>query len=131
MTNHTISFLVALLQSLPVGTNLALLHFMWMMVSGALLPNRGAIFPALKATGLSDAAIRRAWGAFRKGAWQIAVLLRLWREREYLKTGPFQRHERERFVAEGAQTRPEKPSERRNCGGGCRGENQRSARGGD
>jgi len=62
MTNYTISVLVALLQSLPVGTNLALLQFMWMMVSGALLPNRGAIFPALKATGLSDAAIRRARG---------------------------------------------------------------------
>ena len=48
MTNHTISVLGTLLQSLPVGTNLALLHFLWMMVSGALLPNRGALFPALK-----------------------------------------------------------------------------------
>jgi hypothetical protein len=80
MINHTITILAMLLQSLPVGTNLALLHFMWMMVSGALLPNRGAMFPALKATGLSDAAIRRAWVAFRNGAWQRAVLLRLWRE---------------------------------------------------
>jgi len=80
MINHTITILAMLLQSLPVGTNLALFHFMGMMVSGALLPNRGAIFPALKATGLSDAAIRRAWVAFRKGAWQIDVLLRLWRE---------------------------------------------------
>jgi hypothetical protein len=80
MTNHTITILAMLLQSLPVGTNLALLHFMWMMVSGALLPNRGAMFPALKSTGLSDAAIRRAWVAFRKGAWQIDVLLHLWRE---------------------------------------------------
>ncbi len=70
MTNHTIAVLRRLLESLPIGTNLALLHFMWMMVSGALLPNRGAIFPALKATGLSDAAIRRAWTAFRKGVWQ-------------------------------------------------------------
>jgi hypothetical protein len=25
---------------------------MWMLVSGALLPSRGALFPALKATGL-------------------------------------------------------------------------------
>jgi hypothetical protein len=53
---------------------------MWMMVSGALLPNRGAIFPALKATGLADAAMRRAWVAFRKGVWQMPVLLVLWRE---------------------------------------------------
>lgn len=53
---------------------------MWMLVSGALLPNRGAMLPVLKATGLSDVAIRRAWVAFRKGAWQIAVLLRIGQE---------------------------------------------------
>jgi len=64
----------------PVGTNLALLQFMWMLVSGALLPQRGALFPALKSTGLSDKETRRAWAAFRKGAWQIAVLLRIWQE---------------------------------------------------
>lgn len=80
MTNHTISVLATLLENLPVGTNLALLHFMWMMVSGALLPNRGAVFPALKAIGLTDAATRRAWLAFRKGVWQMPVLLVLWRE---------------------------------------------------
>lgn len=80
MANHTITVLSQLLESLPIGTNLALLQFMWMLVSGALLPNRGAIFPALKSTGLSDDATRRAWVAFRKGVWQIAVLLRLWQE---------------------------------------------------
>jgi hypothetical protein len=51
---------------------------MWMLVSGHLLQSRGALFPALKAAGLSDAATRRAWAAFRGGVWQIAVLLRLW-----------------------------------------------------
>ena len=86
MTNHTITVLATLLQNHPVGTNLALLHFMWMLVSGALLPNRGAMFPALKATGLSDAATRRAWVAFRKGGWQIATLLTLWRV--YVKALP-------------------------------------------
>jgi hypothetical protein len=50
-----------------------------MLVSGALLPQRGALFPALKAIGLSDAATRRAWGAFRKGAWHIGELLHIWR----------------------------------------------------
>ena len=49
-----------------------------MLVSGALLPQRGAIFPALKAIGLSDEETRRAWAAFRKGVWQITVLLRIW-----------------------------------------------------
>ena len=38
------------------------------------------MFQALKSTGLSDAAIRRAWVAFRKGVWQTAVLLRIWQE---------------------------------------------------
>ncbi|MEA4906907.1 MAG: hypothetical protein VB089_04765 [Anaerolineaceae bacterium] len=74
------NILVALTEGLPVGTNLALLQFLWMLVSGALLPQRGAIFPALQATGLSDPATRRAWAAFRRGTWQMAVLLRLWQE---------------------------------------------------
>ena len=80
MVNHTISVLSILVQNLPIGTNLALLQFLWMMVSGSLLPSRGAIFPGLKLIGLEDAAIRRAWTAFRKGKWQIPVLLVLWRE---------------------------------------------------
>ena len=80
MTNHIIAILSLLTQELPVGTNLALLHFMWMLVSGALLPNRGAIFPALKSVGLSDAATRRAWAAFGKGVWQISAILSVWRE---------------------------------------------------
>ena len=80
MTNHTIAILSTLTEGLPIGTNLALLHFMWMLVSGALLPSRGAIFPALKSTGLEDGAIRRAWTAFGKGVWQISTILALWRE---------------------------------------------------
>jgi hypothetical protein len=74
------TILVALTEGLPVGTNLALLQFMWMLVSGALLPQRGALFPALQATGLSAQATRRAWAAFRRGVWQTAVILRLWQE---------------------------------------------------
>ena len=80
MINHTITVLVILTQGLPVGTNLAMLHFMYMLVSGGLLPNRGAMFPGLKSIGLSDGAIRRAWMAFRKGAWQMPAFLILWRE---------------------------------------------------
>lgn len=72
------NILVKLTKGLPVGTNLALLQFLWMLVSGALLPQRGALFPALKASGLSDAATRRAWAGFRGGVWQIVVLLRIW-----------------------------------------------------
>lgn len=50
-----------------------------MLVSGALLPSRGAIFPALKSIGLDDTATRRAWAAFRKGMWQMPAILILWR----------------------------------------------------
>ena len=50
-----------------------------MLVSGALLPQRGAIFPALKSIGLSDKATRRAWAAFRGGVWHTAILLQHWR----------------------------------------------------
>jgi hypothetical protein len=86
--------LVALTEGLPVGTNLALLQFMWMLVSGALLPQRGALFPALQSTGLSEQATRRAWAAFRGGVWQTAVILRLWQEQiEGLPGWQVHRHE--------------------------------------
>ena len=93
------NILVALTQGLPVGTNLALLQFIWMLVSGALLPQRGAIFPALQSIGLSDPATRRAWAAFRGGVWQTAVLLRLWQEQiEGLPGWRVHRHEGYRAI---------------------------------
>jgi hypothetical protein len=93
------NILVALTKGLPVGTNLALLHFLWMLVSGALLPQRGAIFPALQATGLPEQATRRAWAAFRHGAWQTAVILRLWQEQiEGLPGWQVHRHEGYRAI---------------------------------
>ncbi|MEK7816631.1 MAG: hypothetical protein AAB281_00085, partial [Actinomycetota bacterium] len=49
-----------------------------MQVSGTLLPNRGALFPALQAIGLLPGATRRAWAAFRCGAWKITELLSAW-----------------------------------------------------
>lgn len=92
--------LIALSGNLPVGTNLALLQFFWMLVSGALLSQRGALFPALQATGLSTEATRRAWAAFRKGVWQTAVILRLWQTQiEGLPGWEEHRHEGYRAVA--------------------------------
>jgi hypothetical protein len=93
------NILVALTRDLPIGTNLALLQFFWMLVSGSLLPQRGALFPALQATGLSEQAMRRAWAAFRGGAWQIAVLLRLWQAQiEGLPGWQLHRHEGYRAI---------------------------------
>ena len=40
----------------------------------SVLPNRGAIIPALKSIGLSDEETRRAWAAFGSGAWSIHEL---------------------------------------------------------
>jgi hypothetical protein len=94
------NILVALTNGLPVGTNLALLQFLWMLVSGALLPQRGAIFPALQAIGLSNQATRRAWAAFRGGVWQMAILLRLWQEQiEGLPGWRVHRHEGYRAIS--------------------------------
>src|SRR2546430_17159771 len=55
------TLLCSLVGSLPVGTNLGLLHLLWMLVSGQLLATRGALIPGLSACGLADRAVRRAW----------------------------------------------------------------------
>jgi len=88
--------LCAITQALPIGTNFALLHFQWMQLSGTLLPSRGALFPALQATGLLPAEIRRAWTAFRSGAWQIDELLSTW-ESYVLEQGQWQAHQYEGY----------------------------------
>lgn len=75
---ETMRALSAITLSLPIGTNLALLQVLWMLVSGALLNTRGALFPALLSCGLSAPAIRRAWAAFSGGRWQIEDLLLAW-----------------------------------------------------
>jgi hypothetical protein len=49
-----------------------------MLVSGALLASRGALFPALQSTGLGTAEVRRAWAAFRYGDWSITPMLQTW-----------------------------------------------------
>ena len=63
-----------------------------MLVSGALLSSRGALFPALQSVGLNEAEIRRAWAAFRYGAWSITKLLQEWRERVE-RQGQWQAHQ--------------------------------------
>jgi hypothetical protein len=76
--DYTIQPLVKLVENLPVGTNLALYQFLWMLVSGALHNSRGALFPALQSIGLEDDEVRRAWAAFRYGAWTIESMLQDW-----------------------------------------------------
>jgi hypothetical protein len=76
--HYTTQTLAAVVESLPIGTNLALYQFLWMLVSGALLASRGALFPALQSIGLGAAEVRRTWAAFRYGAWAINPMLQTW-----------------------------------------------------
>jgi len=94
--SETMAALCAVSVNLPIGTNLALLHFLWMQLSGALLPSRGALFPGLQAIGLVPKAVRRAWAAFRYGAWEIAELLSAW-EQYVLEREQWQAHQYEGY----------------------------------
>lgn len=67
-----------LLRSVPVGTNLGLLHLLLALVSGRFLSSRGAVFPALSELGLPAPAVRRAGAALSYGRWQSAALLADW-----------------------------------------------------
>jgi len=73
------TLLCSLVVTLPIGTNLGLLHLLWMLVSGQLLGARGAVIPGLSACGLSDRAVRRAWATLGQGDWTSARLLARWR----------------------------------------------------
>lgn len=42
-----IAALVAVTQGLPIGTNLALLHVLWALVSGQLLKSRGGVISGM------------------------------------------------------------------------------------
>jgi hypothetical protein len=75
---QTAKLLCDVVCTLPIGTNLALLHLLWMMVSGQLLLSRGAVIPGLHQMGLSDRAVRRAWRALRRGGWTIGQLIANW-----------------------------------------------------
>src|SRR5262245_4313679 len=66
------------LQDVPVGTNLALFHLLWMLASGRLLASRGAVIPGLADLGLPDDAVRRAWAALAYGRWTLPNLLTRW-----------------------------------------------------
>ncbi len=72
--------LIYVTEPLPVGTNLGMLHILWAIISGKLLPNRGGLYPALQDCNLDPAEINRAWVAFRHGVWRMPEMLSLWQE---------------------------------------------------
>jgi len=73
-----VALLGYLLFSVPVGTNLGLLHLLLALVSGRFLSSRGAVFPALLELGLSEQAVRRAGVALSYGRFESATLLTNW-----------------------------------------------------
>src|SRR3954451_7025370 len=75
---RTIEVLCAVVAATPIGTNLGLLHLLWMLVSGQLLATRGAVIPGLSACGLPERAVRRAWAALGQGDWTSERLLARW-----------------------------------------------------
>ncbi len=83
--------LIAITEPLPVGTNLGMLHLLWTIISGKLLPNRGGLYPALQASQLETEEINRAWAAMRHGVWRTPELLASW-QRYVKKEGSWQTH---------------------------------------
>src|ERR1043166_1414638 len=72
---RTATFPAQLVHRLPIGTNLAMAHLLFTLLAGHLLSSRGALFPALAATGLQEAHVRAAEAALRQGKWTLARLL--------------------------------------------------------
>ena len=75
-----IQALSSVVQMRPIGTNLGLLNLLWAMVNGSFLQSRGAVYPALSLNGLGKGAVNRSAAALRSGAWQIAELIRDWKD---------------------------------------------------
>jgi len=84
--------LAQLVAGQPIGTNLGLMLFLWMLVSGNLLESRGAIFPALQRMGWAEAESRRVWAAFAEGKWEISDLLQQWQQ-QVEQEGIWQEHQ--------------------------------------
>lgn len=75
---HTVHAISAVVQTVPVGTNIALMHLLWVMMQGGFLGSRGAMMGALTAGGFGAQAVRRSWAALRHGAWECNELLENW-----------------------------------------------------
>ena len=93
---ETIHVLELIVQATPIGTNLGLLYLLWSMLNGSFLSSRGAIFPALQASGFEEGQIRRSWSALRYGAWTIEKLIEAWRG-HVLTEGKWQAHRYEGY----------------------------------
>ncbi len=74
------TLLTQVLEDVPLGTNLGLLHLFLALMSGRFLHARGAVFAALDSLGLAPAAVRRSSAALCYGGWNTADLLARWQQ---------------------------------------------------
>ncbi len=68
-----LTLLCDLMEPLPVGTHLGLLHVPWMVISGRLLEARGAVIPGLSACSLPERAVSLR-GPLRRHVWNAGLL---------------------------------------------------------
>jgi hypothetical protein len=74
----TVQAMAAIMQTVPVGTNVGLIRLLWVMVNGSFLRSRGAVLSALHMSGFEAQEIRRSWAALRTGSWEVNELLEKW-----------------------------------------------------
>lgn len=79
-SHQILQVLEHIVKTVPLGTNLALLHLMWAILSGAFLHSRGALHSALLGAGFESDEVRRGWQALRYGVWSSEELLSRWQQ---------------------------------------------------
>lgn len=85
------SLLEKIVAHVPIGTNLGLLHLFLTLLTGRLLPSRGALFPALSDFGLEPGALRRAEAGLCYGHFLLDTLVANWTQ-AVLQEGVFAAH---------------------------------------
>jgi hypothetical protein len=91
------SLLEPILVSVPKGTNLGIFTLLWALLSGKLLPNRGALSGALWDLQLSKEAVRRSLAALAYGRVRMNLLLLAWQQ-QIQQEGHFRAHRYEGYA---------------------------------
>lgn len=78
--NNIIQAITEIVKNVPIGTNIALLQLLWMMLQGHLISSRGSIFSGLMLSGYTAETSRRCWAGMRYGKWEIEELIGNWRK---------------------------------------------------
>ena len=74
----TVHAITAVVQTVPIGTNIALVHLLWVMLNGSFLQQSGCGVCGAGWTRVRAQEVRRSWAALRSGAWEINELLDNW-----------------------------------------------------